>query len=78
MEHFFMFHMKHQGENRRKILLLAFVLRQKDIIAIPKAVGKNHIDENIAAARIKLTEEDMEMLSASFPPPEDKVPMEKY
>ncbi len=59
-------------------ILLAFVLRQKDIIAIPKAVGKNHIDENIAAACIKLTEEDMEMLSASFPPPEDKVPMEKY
>ena len=59
-------------------ILLAFVLRQKDIIAIPKAVGKSHIDENIAAARIKLTEEDMEMLSASFPPPEDKVPMEKY
>ena len=59
-------------------ILLAFVLRQKDVIAIPKAVGKTHIDENIAAADIKLTEEDIEMLSASFPPPEDKVPMEKY
>lgn len=59
-------------------ILLAFVMRQKDVIAIPKAVGKAHIDENLAAADINLTEEDMEMLSASFPPPEDKIPMEKY
>lgn len=59
-------------------ILLAFVMRQKYVIAIPKAVGKAHIDENLAAADINLTEEDMEMLCASFPPPEDKIPMEKY
>lgn len=59
-------------------ILLAFVLREKDVIAIPKAVGVEHIDENIAAAEIGLTDEDIEQLSESFPAPEEKIPMEKY
>lgn len=59
-------------------LLLAFVLRQKDMIAIPKAVGFQHIDENAAAPAITLTEEDLEQLSRSFPAPTKKIPMEKY
>lgn len=59
-------------------LLLAFVLRLEDMIAIPKAVGFDHIDENAAAAAITLTEEDLNQLSASFPAPTEKIPMEKY
>lgn len=59
-------------------LLLAFVLREKDFTAIPKAVGENHIDENIAAMDIVLNEEDLEQLSCSFPAPTKKVLMEKY
>lgn len=59
-------------------LLLAFVLRQEDMIAIPKAVGFQHIDENAAAPAITLTEKDLEQLSRSFPAPTKKIPMEKY
>ena len=59
-------------------LLLAFVLRCDDMAAIPKAVSRSHIDENAAAAEIKLTEEDMEQLERSFPAPKEFVPMEKY
>ena len=59
-------------------LLLAFVLRLEDMVAIPKAVGFDHIEENLAAADIKLTEEDIEQLSESFPAPAEKVQMEKY
>lgn len=59
-------------------LLLAFVLRLEDMAAIPKAVGFDHIDENYAARRIVLTEEDIAQLSQSFPAPTAKVPMEKY
>lgn len=59
-------------------LLLAFVLQQPDVTAIPKAVGFEHIRENAAASAIKLTEEDMEQLSVSFPAPKEKVEMEKY
>lgn len=59
-------------------LLLAFVLQQPDVAAIPKAVSFDHIDENLAALKIKLTEEDMEQLAASFPSPTKKIAMEKY
>ena len=59
-------------------LLLAFVLRLDDMIAIPKAVSPEHIDENAATLDIVLTDEDLEQLSASFPAPTEKKPMEKY
>ena len=59
-------------------LLLAFVLRLDDMIAIPKAVSPEHIDENAPALDIVLTDEDLEQLSASFPAPTEKKPMEKY
>ena len=48
------------------------------MIAIPKAVSPEHIDENAAALDIVLTDEDLEQLSASFPAPTEKKPMEKY
>lgn len=59
-------------------LLLAFVLRYDDMVAIPKAVGFDHVEENTRAAEIHLTEEDLEELSISFPAPTEKIPMEKY
>lgn len=59
-------------------ILLAFVLKEKDMVAIPKAVGFDHIDENAAALALSLTEEDLEQLSASFPAPTKKILMEKY
>lgn len=59
-------------------ILLAFVLKEKDMVAIPKAVGFDHIDENAAALALALTEEDLEQLSESFPAPTRKILMEKY
>ncbi|WP_419023909.1 aldo/keto reductase [Emergencia sp.] len=59
-------------------LLLSFVLRLEDMAAIPKAVGFDHIEENAAAAKVTLSEEDLEQLSRSFPSPTEKVTMEKY
>lgn len=59
-------------------LLLSFVLRLEDVAAIPKAVGFDHIEENAAAAKVTLSEEDLEQLSRSFPSPTEKVTMEKY
>lgn len=58
-------------------LLLAFVLRLNDMVAIPKAVGFNHIEENVEALSVNLTEEDIEQLSVSFPAPTEKIKMEK-
>ena len=59
-------------------LLLAFVLRHDDFIAIPKATSYQHIKENIEVINIVLDEEDLEQLSLSFPAPTSKNPMEKY
>ncbi len=59
-------------------LLLAFVMRLEDMVAIPKAVSFKHIEENAAAANIVLSDEDLEQLSRSFPAPVKKILMEKY
>ena len=59
-------------------VLLAFVFRFDDFAAMPKAVGFDHIDENYAVKNLTLTDEDIEQLSASFPAPVKKIPMEKY
>lgn len=57
-------------------LLLAWVMRQPDMVAIPKAVGLDHIEENVAASNIVLTDEELALLDESFPAPTCKVPME--
>lgn len=59
-------------------LLLAFVLRLDDMVAIPKAVSFDHIEENYRSLAVTLSEEDIEQLSRSFPAPKTKVEMEKY
>lgn len=54
-------------------VLLAFVLRDQDVIAIPKAGTPSHTRENAEAALIKLTQEDIALLSKSFPAPKRKM-----
>lgn len=55
---------------------LAWVLRHKGVIAIPKAVKPEHVRANRAAADLVLTEADLGELDAVFPPPRRKVPLE--
>lgn len=55
---------------------LAWVLREPDIIAIPKASRPEHIRENRAALDIELTARDLEELDQAFPPPDRKIPLE--
>ena len=57
-------------------IALAWVLRQKGVIAIPKASKPEHVIENRAALEIKLTEEDLRELDQAFPPPKRKVALE--
>ena len=57
-------------------IALAWVLRERDIIAIPKASQPQHIRENRAALDIKLTTEDLAKIDQSFPPPSRKIPLE--
>ena len=50
-------------------IALAWVLRQKDMMVIPKATTLEHVRENRAALDIVLTERDLGELNRAFPPP---------
>jgi diketogulonate reductase-like aldo/keto reductase len=50
-------------------IALAWVLAQDNVMAIPKAVDHGHIDQNIAALEIALTDADFATLDRAFPPP---------
>jgi diketogulonate reductase-like aldo/keto reductase len=51
---------------------LAWLLRQPDVIAIPKAGRERHLRENLAAADVTLTDQDFAEIDARFPPPKRK------
>jgi len=53
-------------------ILLAFALRQDNLIPIPKAGTPEHVRLNFAALNIVLTEEDLALLERSFPAPKRK------
>jgi diketogulonate reductase-like aldo/keto reductase len=55
---------------------LAWVLRQKDMMVIPKAATLEHVRENRAALDLRLTEQDMAELDRAFPPPKGRRPLE--
>ena len=57
-------------------IALAWVIREDGVIAIPKAADPKHVRENRGAADIKLTKRDLEELDESFPPPDEKKPLE--
>lgn len=53
-------------------LLLAWVIRHPDVIAIPKASSEQHVIENAQALAVVLTVEELAMLDQAFPPPTHK------
>lgn len=57
-------------------ILLSFDMRMKNVIAIPKAGTPEHTLENAAAGLIKLTDDEISMLSESFPEPGRKKPLD--
>jgi diketogulonate reductase-like aldo/keto reductase len=54
---------------------LAWVLRQPDVIAIPKAASVAHVRDNRAALDLELTADDLAELDRAFPPPPRPVPL---
>lgn len=56
-------------------IALAWVMRHDDVIAIPKAVDPRHIEENRAAAEIRLGTDELALLDRAFPPPAAKRPL---
>lgn len=57
-------------------IALAWVIRDGDVLAIPKAVQLNHVADNAAAVNIVLTQEELTRLNEVFPAPEGKVPLD--
>lgn len=57
-------------------IALAWVLRQRNVLAIPKAGSVQHLKENIAAQDITLTEQDLSDLDHAFAPPHKKIALE--
>jgi diketogulonate reductase-like aldo/keto reductase len=57
-------------------IALAWLLRQDNVIVIPKAVDPAHVRANRAALDIVFTEQDMTELDQAFPPPQRDVPLE--
>ena len=55
---------------------LAFALRSRAVIAIPKASTPAHVEANRAAADLVLDRDDMARIDAAFPPPHRKRPLE--
>ena len=55
---------------------LAWVLRQKGVVAIPKAGTAAHVRENRAALDLRLSVKDLAALDREFPPPRGPMPLE--
>jgi diketogulonate reductase-like aldo/keto reductase len=54
---------------------LAWLLRQDDVVVIPKAVRPQHVRENRAALDLVLNPEDLAQLDAGFPAPDRRRPL---
>ena len=57
-------------------IALAWVLQQKEVMAIPKAGNVNHVRENHAALTLDLSELDLNELDHAFLPPRKKTSLE--
>lgn len=55
---------------------LAWLLRQDDVIVIPKSSRAAHIDDNLAALDLTLTPDDLAALDRAFPPPRRAAPLD--
>ena len=57
-------------------IALAWLLRQDDMMVIPKATSLDHVRENRAALDIELSKADLAELDQAFPPPRGAQPLE--
>jgi len=57
-------------------IALAWCVRNRGVMAIPKSVNPARIDENLRAGEIRLTEAELAAIDRAFPPPRSKRPLE--
>jgi diketogulonate reductase-like aldo/keto reductase len=56
-------------------IALAWLLRQPDVIVIPKASSEAHVRDNHAALDLELASSDLAELERAFPPPKGSTPL---
>jgi diketogulonate reductase-like aldo/keto reductase len=56
-------------------IALAWLLRQPDVVVIPKAGSETHVRDNHAALTLALSAADLEEIDRSFPPPKGPRPL---
>ncbi|GAA5150891.1 aldo/keto reductase [Microbacterium pseudoresistens] len=57
-------------------LVLAWVVREGDVLAIPKAASVEHAQQNAAARELRLPDDVLAAIDARFPAPTRPVPLE--
>jgi len=59
-------------------IVIAWLLRQPDVIVIPKASKLEHVRENARSVEVELTKEDLQDLDKEFPAPHSKQPLAMF
>lgn len=57
-------------------VMLAWTIRHDDVLAIPQSSDQKHIQENIDAATINFSEEELQWIDKAFPAPKRKMPLD--
>ena len=57
-------------------ILLAWVIRQSGVIAIPKAASVAHVEQNAAALEITLSVDELKQLDKVYPAPKGKIALD--
>lgn len=57
-------------------IAIAFILERDGVMPIPKSSTPDRVVENYHAIDIELSDEDLAILDAAFPPPQQKLPIE--
>jgi diketogulonate reductase-like aldo/keto reductase len=54
---------------------IAWLLSRPGVVAIPKAARAEHLEQNVAAAALELSERDLQAIDQAFPPPRSATPL---
>jgi len=57
-------------------VLIAWAIREGNVLAIPKAASADHAEQNAAAGDLRLTEAHLDAIDSAFPRPAHPVPLE--
>ena len=58
-------------------IMLTWAIRSSNVLSIPKAGKISHMQENIEAQEIKLSEDELALINKDFPQPYNKEPLAK-